>query len=515
MSFNEVLKVADPETPTVLKKRMLRTKIVCTLGPATSSYDRVRALVEGGMNVARINMSHGDHAGHAELIGHLRTATERYGYPLAILADLAGPKIRVGDLPGPVMLAVGDRLTLAAGGSAQEGDVPVTCAHLPEDLEAGDRILLGDGLIELECAEIRGLRATFDVLRGGLFGSHQGLNMPGLDLRGPSLTEKDLTDLDFVLSHEVDYVGLSFVRTGADVADLKEKVGSRALVVAKIEMARALDSLEEIVQTADAVMIARGDLGVAVPFEKVPMAQKEIVRVAIAYGCPVITATQMLESMVENPRPTRAEASDVANAILDGTDAVMLSGETAIGRHPLASLEAMVRIAREIESSGALDRRSVGGAIGDVRPGGGATDREHAVASATVEAARRVNAPAVIVITRSGSSARLVSSYRPSVPIFCVCTEEHVYRQMSAVWGVSPVLAVGQEVSYDSLTDFWKAGRARIGSRWCRRIDRRNGWLSVSHPRHHEHDARGDALVAHDRIPISRACALRRQEPNR
>ena len=435
---------------------MLRTKIVCTLGPATSSSERIHALVKRGMNVARINMSHGDHEGHAERIGHVRTAAEQCGRPVAIIADLAGPKIRVGELPRPVTLAPGDRVTLAAEGAVREGDISTTCAHLPEDLKPGDRIFLGDGLIELDCVEIQRLRAAFDVVRGGLLASHKGLNMPGVDVQGPSLTEKDLTDLDFLLSQGVEYVGLSFVRRGADVRDLNERVGSRALVIAKIEMARAVDSLDEIVQAADAVMVARGDLGVELPFEQVPMAQKQIVRVAIRYGRPVITATQMLESMIENPRPTRAEASDVANAILDGTDAVMLSGETAIGEHPLASLEAIVRIAREIESSGALDHSRVGGTITDAHPRGGATDREHAVASATVEAARRVDAPAVIVITRSGKSARLVSSYRPSLPLFCVCTEEHVCRQMSAVWGVWPVLAADQEVSYDSLTDSGK-----------------------------------------------------------
>ncbi len=233
-------------------------------------------------------------------------------------------------------------------------------------------------------------------------------------------------------------------------------MGVEALVVAKIEMARVLDALDAIIAAADAVMVARGDLGVELPFEMVSLAQKRIVRIANAYGRPVITATQMLESMIENPRPTRAEASDVANAILDGTDAIMLSGETAVGKYPFASLDAMVRITREIESSGVRDRGPIYDTIVDTHPRGGATDREHAVASATVESSRRVNASAVIVITRSGRSARLVSSYRPPVPIFCVCTDERTYRQMSAVWGVWPVLAVDQEVTYDALTDFGK-----------------------------------------------------------
>lgn len=436
---------------------MLRTKIVCTLGPATSSPDAARALVEGGMDVARINMSHGDHEGHAAVIGHLRAAAEAYGRPLAILADLAGPKIRVGDLPGPLELTPGERVTLASEGAAQEGDISTTYAHLAEDLKAGDQILLDDGLIELVCVETQGRRASLEVVRGGVLRSNKGLNMPGVDLRAPSLTEKDLADLDFALGQGVEYVGLSFVRSGADVDDLKDRVGLQALVIAKIEMARALDDLDAIISAADGVMVARGDLGVELPFEEVPLAQKRIVRIANAYGRPVITATQMLESMIESPRPTRAEVSDVANAILDGTDAIMLSGETAVGRYPLASLEAMVRIAREIESSGVLDRGPVYDTVVDTdHRRGGATDREHAVACATVESARGVDAPAVIVVTRSGRSARLVSSYRPSAPLFCVCTDERTYRQMSAVWGVRPVLAMDEGAPYDYLTDVGK-----------------------------------------------------------
>ena len=445
---------------------MLRTKIVCTLGPATSTPERISALVEGGMNVARLNMSHGDHEGHAAVIGHLRTAAEDLGRPLAILADLAGPKIRVGELSAPMEFASGDRVTIAPEDTAGAGDIPTTYDHLAEDLKPGDRILLDDGLLEMECVETEGDRATFDVVSGGLLRSHRGLNLPGVDLQAPSLTPKDLVDLEFALGQGVEYVGLSFVRKGADVRGLRKRVGNKALVVAKIEMARALDALDAIVTAADAVMVARGDLGVKLPFEQVPLAQKRIVSLANAYGRPVITATQMLDSMIENPRPTRAEVSDVANAILDGTDAVMLSGETAVGRHPLASLDAMVRITREIESSGVLDQGPVYDMAVAAQRRGGATDREHAVAAATVESARRVGAPAVIVITRSGRSARLVSSYRPPVPIFCVYTDARVYRQMSAVWGVWPLLAADQEVTLDALTDFGKEAiiAARIGT---------------------------------------------------
>ncbi len=440
----------------VVTKRMLRTKIVCTLGPATSSPESVRLLVEGGMDVARLNMSHGDHEGHEAVIGHLRAAAEELDRPLALLADLAGPKIRVGELAAPMELDPGQRVTIAPEGAVRPGDIPTTHKHLAQDLQPGDHILLDDGLLELECVEAAGQRASFVVVRGGLLKSQKGLNLPGIDVQAPSLTPKDLLDLDFALGEGVEYVGLSFVRKGADVRELKDRVGTSALVVAKIEMARALDDLDAIIAASDAVMVARGDLGVELPFEMVPLAQKRIVRIANAFGRPVITATQMLESMIENPRPTRAEASDVANAILDGTDAIMLSGETAVGKHPFAAVDAMVRITREIESSGVLDHGPVYDTDVDAQPRGGATDREHAVASATVESARRIDAPAVIVITRSGRSARLVSSYRPPVPIFCVCTDERTYRQMSVVWGVWPVLAVDQEVTYDALTDFGK-----------------------------------------------------------
>ncbi|NIP60274.1 MAG: pyruvate kinase, partial [Gemmatimonadetes bacterium] len=257
----------------------------------------------------------------------------------------------------------------------------------------------------------------------------------------------------------MDYVGLSFVREARDVEILRERVGRRALLVAKIEKARALDAIEEILAATDAVMVARGDLGVELPFEQVPLAQKRIIQRANAWGRPVITATQMLESMIQNPRPTRAEASDVANAILDGTDAVMLSGETAVGEYPVRALEAIVRISREIQDSGLLDQ----GPRYHLEPEGlvhvGATPREHAVAAATLESVRQLEAPAIIVITRSGFSARLVSSYRPPVPIFAVCTEPRVVRQLTAVWGVRPVLSTQEEISYEDLTEF---GRGQV-----------------------------------------------------
>ncbi len=327
------------------------------------------------------------------------------------------------------------------------------------------------------------------MVRGGTLNSRKGINLPAVNLKAPSLTEKDLADLEFVLDQGVEYVGLSFVRRPDDVIELKKRVAGRALVVAKIEKVQALQAIEEILPETDAVMVARGDLGVELPFERVPLAQKRIVQLANYYGRPVITATQMLESMIEYPRPTRAEASDVANAVLDGTDAVMLSGETAVGDYPLQALGALVAIAREIERSGVLER----GPRYITRPGsrarGGATAREHAVAAATVEAARQIMAPAIMVITRSGFTARLVSSYRPPVPVFAVTTDPATYRQLAAVWGVRPVLADVDYVTYEAP----HGHRARGGPAQRRggsgRIARRDVGLPVPHRGDDEHHA--------------------------
>jgi pyruvate kinase len=431
---------------------MLRTKVVCTLGPASAAPETVLEMVRGGMDMARINMSHGSHEAHRASIEAVRHAAEAVGRPVAVLVDLAGPKIRVGVLDEPVDLRVGETVIMAPEASAGPGEIPTTYAALAEEIRTGQEVLLDDGLLELRCLSTQGDRTRLEVVRGGTLKSRKGINLPAVNVRAPSLTEKDLADLDFALDVGVEYVGLSFVRAAADVTDLKRRVGKRALVVAKIEKVQALQVIEEILPETDAIMVARGDLGVELPFERVPLAQKRLVQLANFYGRPVITATQMLESMIEHPRPTRAEASDVANAILDGTDAVMLSGETAMGAYPLQALDALVRIGREIERSGVLER----GPRYLTKPGprarGGATAREHAVAGATVEAVRQVGAPAILVITRSGFSARLVSSYRPPVPVYAVTTDRATYRQLAAVWGVHPVLASVERVTYEALT---------------------------------------------------------------
>jgi pyruvate kinase len=438
---------------------MLRTKVVCTLGPATSTPEAIRALVKGGMDLARVNMSHGAHDAHERSIAAVRAAAKEVGRPVAVLADLAGPKIRVGALESPIELQVGSVVVVAPEATAVAGEIPTTYAPLAQEIREGDAVLMDDGLLELRCVGVTGDRTRLEVVRGGTLKSRKGINLPTVEVKAPSLTEKDLADLKFALDHNVEFIGLSFVRRPEDVTDLKQRVGKRALVVAKIEKVHALRMIEEVMAETDAVMVARGDLGVELPFERVPLAQKRIIQLANLYGRPVITATQMLESMIEHPRPTRAEASDVANAILDGTDAVMLSGETATGAYPQQALDAIVRIGREIERSGFLERGPRYLTKPGLRSRRGASPREHAVAAATVEAAQQVGAPAIIVITRSGFSARLVSSYRPSVPIFAVTTDSLTYRQLAAVWGVHPELAQVDEVTYESLTAF---GRDRV-----------------------------------------------------
>ncbi len=442
---------------------MLRTKLVCTLGPATFSPGMVRQLVDSGMTMARLNMSHGLREDHLEAVALIRSAAEAAGTPVSILVDLGGPKIRVGKLDDPLFLAEGQEVVIAPEETVLPGEIPTTYRHLADDVVIGDRVLLDDGLIEMRCVGTDGGKARFVVECGGRLKSFKGMNVPGANLSTPSLTDRDLDDLDFALEAGVEYVGLSFVRRSADIEELKERVAGRALVVAKVELVRALASIEEIVKATDAVMVARGDLGVEVPFEQVPLAQKRIVQLANYSGRPVIIATQMLDSMIQSPRPTRAEASDVANAVLDGTDAVMLSGETAVGEYPLHAAQAMVRIIREIEGSGVLAQGPRYLPRPDNWQRGGATRREHAVASCTVDAARQLGSPAVLVITSSGFSARLVSSYRPPVPIFAVCTEARTFRQLAPVWGVWPTLATGVPVNYSALSAYGKEAVVRAG----------------------------------------------------
>ena len=430
----------------------MRTKIVATVGPATATLDGIHALAEIGVDVIRVNFAHATHQGAAEILGWVREASRDVGKPMAVLGDLAGPKIRIGALAQPVDLDAVREVVIAPEGDAHGAELPTTYRDLARDVAPGNRILLDDGLMELRVDAVDGDRVRCSVVRGGLLKANKGMNLPGVRVSAPSLTDKDLVDLAFLIEHEFDYVGLSFVQRPADVADLRSRIPKGLLIVAKIEKDTALEDIEPILAETDAVMVARGDLGVELPFEQVPLAQKRIVQLANFYGRPVITATQMLESMIENPRPTRAEASDVANALFDGTDAVMLSGETAYGRYPLLAVEAMVRIAGEIERTQAYEE----GPKYDVPIAhylrSGATPTEHAIAAATVEAVSLLRAPAVVTFTRSGNTSRLVSSYRPPVPIIAVTDQEHTWRQLALVWGVQPVLCT-DEVSYESMLD--------------------------------------------------------------
>ncbi len=447
---------------------MIRTKVVATIGPASAKPETMIGLVRAGIDVARINMSHGDHRGHERSIRLVREAADAVGRPVAVLVDLQGPKIRMGAMPEPVMLEDGQTVTIAPEGLNGPGELPTAYTSLAREVSPGTHILLDDGLLELVCVETDGGRAHFEVVRGGMLGSRKGINLPGVELNTPAVTRKDLKDLEFALEMDAEYVGLSFVQRVEDVRVLKARMRGRGWLVAKIERASAVDELDGILEYSDAVMVARGDLGVELPFASVPLVQKRIIQAANGYGCPVITATQMLESMTSYPTPTRAEASDVANAIIDGTDAVMLSGETAVGKYPARTVEVMVRIAEEIEGSGVLDEGPhYLNEMGPVQRLG-ASRREHAVAASSVRSARDLDAPAILVITRSGFSARLVASYRPVTPIYSVCTEPKVYRSLAGVWGVRPVLAEHGGITYENLTELGKrvvleSGRGKAG----------------------------------------------------
>jgi pyruvate kinase len=428
----------------------LRTKIVATIGPATAAVDKIHALAELGVDVVRLNFAHGTHEMLAQVIGWVREAAEAVGKPMAVLADLAGPKIRIGDLPASRQLKDGSVIVLTPEEIATGDELPTTYAALAQDVTVGNRVLLDDGLMELRVLEVEQPRVRCRVVRGGLLKKNKGMNLPGVHVSAPSLTEKDIADLEFALSNDVDYIGLSFVQRAEDIRMLRERLRGGALIVAKIEKDTALENIEPILSLTDAVMVARGDLGVELPFEQVPIAQKRIIQLANLYGRPVITATQMLESMIEYPRPTRAEASDVANALFDGTDAVMLSGETAAGKYPFLAVEAMVRISGEIERTSAFEE----GPKYDVpmlhRLRIGATPTEHAIAAATVEAVRLLGAPAVVTFTMTGGTTRLVSSYRPPVPIIAVTDRVKTWRQLALVWGVHPVLCT-TEITYESM----------------------------------------------------------------
>ena len=415
-----------------------RAKIICTIGPATNSEAAMRDLMRLGMDVARLNFSHGSHPEHARNIARLRRAAKKEERSICILQDLQGPKIRTGRLKGraPVELKSGSHITLTpreVPGTAEI--VSTTFPGLANEVEPGSTILLSDGLIELRVDAIYGEDVECEVINGGVLGEQQGINLPGAVVGLPSLTDKDRADLEFGLKHGVDVVALSFVRSAADVQAVKDLIrdlGGNAQVVAKLEKPQAIDDLDDILDVADAVMVARGDLGVELPPEKVPVIQKQVIRRAAEFRKPVITATQMLESMIENPRPTRAEASDVANAIFDGTDAVMLSAETATGKYARETVAIMSRIVVEAERNvEATDTRR--------RRNHHRLSIAETICESIAHAAEDLDMAAIAVFTESGNKARQISKYRAKSEIFAFSQSGAVCNRMNLLWGVRPV----------------------------------------------------------------------------
>ncbi|GAA6755201.1 pyruvate kinase [Thermus thalpophilus] len=445
-----------------------RTKIVATLGPASSTKEVIRALAEAGVDVFRLNFSHGTPEDHKERVALVREVEEELGKTLAILQDLQGPKIRVGRFrEGRVELKAGQTFILTR--KPVEGDetqVSLTYRGLPEDVVPGQVLLLDDGRIRLRVEKVVGDEIHTRVEVGGVLSDHKGINVPGADLSIPALSEKDIQDLALGAELGVDWVAVSFVRTRDDLLLARHylsRYGSRAKLMAKIEKPSAVQRFEEILEEADGIMVARGDLGVEMPLEEVPIVQKRLILRAIAAGKPVITATQMLESMVQNPSPTRAEASDVANAIFDGTDAVMLSAETAAGAYPVEAVAMMARIAKAVESSPEFLQK-----LNVLRPAPTPTTQD-AIAQAADDIVEAVGARAIVVFTATGGSARRVARTRPQVPILALTPSPEVKRQLALVWGVLPHLAPDPQDTDDmvriALREVKALGLAQVGER--------------------------------------------------
>ena len=418
---------------------MSKTKIVCTIGPACRSTDVMERLIAAGMNVARLNFSHGTHAEHGEVIAAIRHIASKLGHPVAIIQDLSGQKIRIGQIKGgSVVIQPGSLLTLTTRQvPGDEHEISVTYSDLPRDVGRGDTLLLNDGLLELEVLETTSEDIKCKIQIGGVLGSHKGINVPTSSIKAPAMTDKDREDMAFGIQQQVDYVALSFVRKASDVLEAKgfmEERGCAIPVIGKIEKHEALENIDEIIEVVDAVMVARGDLGVETPLEKGPLVQKLLIEKSNVAGKPVITATQMLRSMVDNPRPTRAEVTDVANAVLDGTDALMLSEETAVGKYPVEAVAMMAKIAEHAESALPSDAWTQRPNAKRVKP------MEEAVGYAACELARDINAASIITFTHSGGTARQVAKNRPLHPVLALTPQEKTYRCLSLVWGVIPIL---------------------------------------------------------------------------
>jgi pyruvate kinase len=430
---------------------MPRAKIVCTLGPASASPERIGELIEAGMSCARLNFSHGSHEDHARMLQVVRSEADRRGRAIAALLDLQGPKIRVGRFAeGQVELKPGAEFTITTN-EGVIGDVKrvsTTYSLITRDVKPGDQILLDDGYMALAVTAVDGHDVKTVVVSGGILKNNKGINLPGVDVSAPALSEKDRIDIGFALRYGVDYVALSFVRRPEDVLEAKRLLTVDQVsipVIAKIEKPQALDRLGDIIDAADGVMVARGDLGVELGPEKVPLWQKRIIEETNRRGKIVITATQMLESMIVQPRPTRAEASDVANAVLDTTDALMLSGETASGAHPIEAVRTMARIIEEIEKSAyyraAFEQVDIQLAV-----------PANAIAHAAVTAAKAMKLKTIVTVSDSGGAARLLSEYRPEANIVALTTDEVSYRRLALFWGVTPVL-VGPSATTEELVD--------------------------------------------------------------
>lgn len=417
-----------------------RTKIVCTLGPSSNTVEDIERLYKAGMNVVRINFSHGTHEDHKRTIGYVREVAKKHQYSIPVLMDLQGPKIRVGQMKdGGQVINEGDLIEITT--RDVEGNnslVPIDYKGLSEDAQTGNQILIDDGLLELKIVKNEEGRIVARVVVGGMLKSRKGVNLPDVDISMSSLTEKDIADLDFGLKVGVDFVAMSFVRNGKDVQDVISRVraaGSNAAIIAKVEKPEALDVIDEIIEEADAIMVARGDLGIEIPSEHVPLAQKKIIDRCRIAGKPVITATQMLDSMINNPRATRAESSDVANAVEDGTDAVMLSGETAAGKYPVKAVRTMDKIIRSVEENSETLYYS----LQYKKPDWKEKQVIESLSYSCVTIAENVEAKAISTLTHSGNTARRIAKFRPKVPIVAFTESKIVRRQLNLVWGVESV----------------------------------------------------------------------------
>jgi pyruvate kinase len=429
---------------------MRKTKIVCTLGPACDTQEKLEALIKAGMNVARLNMSHATHDYHANLIKNIRYVSEALDKPIGILMDLQGPKIRIGTLKQKVVLKPGQRYILTTRDVAGDNkEVNIPFKDLPQSVTPGQTLLIDDGLIELTVEEVSGTDIITSVVRGGELKDHKGINLPNSTIKMRSITDKDIDDLMFGLEQHVTMVAMSFVRTPQDVLDLRkiiEDSQAELPIIAKIEKHEAVKNIDGIIDVVDGIMVARGDLGIEIPMAEVPIVQKMIISKCNAKAIPVITATQMLDSMIRNPMPTRAEATDVANAVFDGTDALMLSGETAFGEYPVKSVETMARIAEYTEAS-SYYKQAIAAKMPP--PSLSITDT---VAFATTDAAGNLKAQAIITATQTGYSAKKVSKYKPQMPTYAVTNDRNVIDRLTLSWGIFPV-HIGKPPNLDSLID--------------------------------------------------------------